>query len=141
MRMTIAACDALDGKSDGVVSRTDLCKLHFDIDDVVGEPYSCDAVESNGSLRSHVAKSAATPAQSDIVMVQAAKLIKTYLNGPHDSDGRRIYLSSQCGSDLTNVSEWVARFLNLQDTALLSDFGNVTYDHLRKWITLGLQTN
>ena len=29
-------------------------------------------------------------------------------------------------------SEWVARFLNLQDTALLSDFGNVTYDHLRK---------
>ena len=68
MSMTIVACDALDGKSDGVVSRTDLCKLHFDIDDVVGEPYSCDAIESNGSLRSHVAKSTATPAQSDIVM-------------------------------------------------------------------------
>ncbi|KAI8651736.1 Carboxylic ester hydrolase [Fusarium keratoplasticum] len=68
MSMTIVACDALDGKSDGVVSRTDLCKLHFDIDDVVGEPYSCDAIESKGSLRSHVAKSTATPAQSDIVM-------------------------------------------------------------------------
>ncbi|KAH8552280.1 tannase and feruloyl esterase family protein [Umbelopsis sp. PMI_123] len=27
---TIAACDALDGKVDGVVSRTDLCKLHYD---------------------------------------------------------------------------------------------------------------
>ncbi|KAH7252958.1 hypothetical protein NW759_011262 [Fusarium solani] len=32
-----------------------------------------------------------------------------------------------------------ARFLNVQDTALLSDFDNITYDDLRDWITLGLQ--
>lgn len=159
MNLTIEACDALDGKTDGVVSRTDLCKLHFDIDDVVGELYSCDAVEANGGLRNHVVKSDATPAQSGKVTAQAAKLVKTYLDGPHDSNGDRIYLTSQFGSDLTNAypqfnkdtkswelalvslgSEWVARFLNLQDTAVLSNFDNVTYDDLRDWITLGLQT-
>ncbi|KAJ4329036.1 hypothetical protein N0V84_000386 [Fusarium piperis] len=158
MNLTIRACDALDGKTDGVVSRTDLCKLHFSIDDVVGEPYSCDAVEANGGLRNHLVKSTATPAQTGKVTAEAAKLVKTYLDGPHDSDGRRIYLTSQFGSDLTNAypqynkdtkswelalvslgSEWVARFLNLQDTSLLSDFDNVTYDTLRDWITLGLQ--
>jgi tannase len=46
--LTIAACDSLDGKVDGVVSRTDLCKLHFNINSSIGQPYSC-AATSGGS--------------------------------------------------------------------------------------------
>lgn len=103
INLTTEASNDLDGKSDGVVSRTDLCKLRFNIGDVVGEPSSCDATESNSGLRNHVVKSAATPAQSGKVTAQAAKLVKTYLDGLHDSDGRRIYLTSQFGSDLTNA--------------------------------------
>ncbi len=41
---TIAACDPLDGKTDGVVSRTDLCKLNFNINvrtRLIPLPYRC----------------------------------------------------------------------------------------------------
>lgn len=38
---TIAFCDPLDGKTDGVVSRTDLCKLKFNINSTIGLPYYC----------------------------------------------------------------------------------------------------
>ncbi|KIX02723.1 uncharacterized protein Z518_08665 [Rhinocladiella mackenziei CBS 650.93] len=42
---TITACDPLDGKSDGVVARTDLCQLHFNINTTIGMAYYCPANE------------------------------------------------------------------------------------------------
>lgn len=36
---TIAFCDALDGKTDGVISRSDLCKLNFDVNSTIGLSY------------------------------------------------------------------------------------------------------
>jgi tannase len=44
---TIAACDPLDGRTDGVVSRTDLCKLNFNLTSIVGESYYCAASTSS----------------------------------------------------------------------------------------------
>ena len=43
VNMTIAACDPLDGRTDGVVSRTDLCKLNFNVNSTIGAAYSCAA--------------------------------------------------------------------------------------------------
>lgn len=41
VNLTTEACDPLDGRVDGVVSRTDLCKLHFNLNSTIGESYSC----------------------------------------------------------------------------------------------------
>lgn len=46
---TISACDHLDGRKDGVVSRTDLCKLHFNLTSIIGETYNCSASSSSTS--------------------------------------------------------------------------------------------
>lgn len=46
----IAACDPVDGRTDGVIPRTDLCNLHFNLSSIIGEPYYC-AVELSTSLR------------------------------------------------------------------------------------------
>ena len=34
---TIAACDSLDGRIDGVISRTDLCMLKFNLSSIIGD--------------------------------------------------------------------------------------------------------
>jgi tannase len=46
---TIAVCDPLDGKTDGVVARTDLCKLHFNVNTTIGKPYYCAATSATAS--------------------------------------------------------------------------------------------
>jgi tannase len=46
----IAACDHLDGKADGVVSRSDLCSLNFDVSSTIGKPYYCAASPSSGGF-------------------------------------------------------------------------------------------
>lgn len=45
---TIAACDLLDGKQDGVVSRTDLCKLQYNATVSIGNTYACAAGGGGG---------------------------------------------------------------------------------------------
>src|SRR5699024_587357 len=45
---TISACDPLDGKKDGVVARTDLCKLNFNVNSTIGLSYHCDASSGGG---------------------------------------------------------------------------------------------
>lgn len=37
---TTAFCDALEGRVDGVVSRSDLCKLNFNLNSTIGKSYS-----------------------------------------------------------------------------------------------------
>jgi tannase len=46
VNVTIAACDPLDGRADGIVSRTDLCKLSFNLSSIIGESYYCPAENS-----------------------------------------------------------------------------------------------
>ncbi|PYH30595.1 tannase and feruloyl esterase, partial [Aspergillus neoniger CBS 115656] len=46
MYETIDACDALDGRTDGVVSRTDRCKLNFNLSSLIGIPYSCNVTSA-----------------------------------------------------------------------------------------------
>ena len=40
---TINAYDALDGKTDGVVTRSDLCALNFNVSSMLSKSYSCTA--------------------------------------------------------------------------------------------------
>ncbi|KAJ3001788.1 hypothetical protein HKX48_002669, partial [Thoreauomyces humboldtii] len=47
VNQTLVACDPLDGKTDGVIARSDLCKLNFDMSTIVGTPYNCAAVTAS----------------------------------------------------------------------------------------------
>jgi tannase len=60
---TIAFCDPLDGKTDGVVARTDLCKLNFNINSTIGMPYYCAATQpSSGPMGRRQMQAALIPA-------------------------------------------------------------------------------
>ncbi|KAF2025490.1 tannase-domain-containing protein [Setomelanomma holmii] len=132
---TIAACDPLDGRTNGVISRTTFCKLKFNLSSLIGEPYYC-AAETSSSLGFGFSKRQMGDAQA-------------VYDGLHSSDGKRAYLSWQIGSDLgdadttynNNTCAWelnipstggvyVTRFVQLPDIDKLSDLNNVTYDTL-----------
>ncbi|KAL2810738.1 tannase and feruloyl esterase [Aspergillus granulosus] len=149
--LTISACDALDGQMDGVVSRTDLCKLHFDLNSTIGEHYSCPASAATSW-------STATPAQSGTVSKKAVAVASKILDGLHTLDGRRAYIwyqptatfddanpqyNSKTGQwELAVTSlggEWVTRFLQYRDLANLADLDGVTYDNLTQWMQEGWQ--
>ncbi|KAI1767196.1 feruloyl esterase-like protein B precursor [Hypoxylon sp. FL1150] len=148
VNLTIAACDGLDGKADGVISRSDLCKLNFDYKSTIGEPYYCAA--SNGGRP--------TPEQNGTVTAEGVAVASAFTNGLIDSEGKQIYLNPQPGSsfaDATNSysaetaswkpslsglgGQWVARFLNLQEKDSLDSLEGVTADTLRDWMALGEQ--
>lgn len=114
---TIAACDPLDGRTDGVISRTDLCKLNFNLTSIIGQKYYC-AAETSSSLgfgfskRSshHKRQSAAgsttssTPVQSGKVTAQDVAIAQAIYDGLHASNGDRAYLSWQIGSELSDAT-------------------------------------
>ncbi|PYH73629.1 putative tannase [Aspergillus vadensis CBS 113365] len=141
---TIAACDAMDGKVDWVVARTDLCLLDFDISTIEGKPYSCAA-------------SRGTPAQNGTVSAKGIEVAKTIINGLHDSQGRRVYFSyqptaafddaetqynsttGQWGLDIDQLGgEYIALLVDKNGTTLDSLDG-ITYDTLKDWMISGLQ--
>ncbi|CAN8096113.1 unnamed protein product [Discula destructiva] len=147
MNATIAACDGLDGKIDGVVSRTDLCRENYDISSTLGLPYSCAAASGRG---------ASTPAQNGTVSAQAIAVGQKILDGLHDDDGKRVYFSytpSSSWDDATTTynaatGEWelditslggsfVQVLLDLQEGGNLASLDNVTYTTLRDWIYKG----
>tara|TARA_R110002003_G_scaffold32_9_gene1989 strand:- start:22957 stop:23460 length:504 start_codon:yes stop_codon:yes gene_type:complete len=66
---TISFCDPLDGKTDGVVSRTDLCKLKFNINSTIGLPYSCAASNTSSPMPGSIP--VYTPAVNGTVTPQA----------------------------------------------------------------------
>ena len=160
LNITIAACDGLDGREDGIVSRSDLCKLHFDLDSTVGEPYSCAASGSDGpggTLQARQFSQQSTPAQEGCITAEGVAVAQTFLDGLHDSEGRRVYLNYQPGSSFSDATtsydeetdtwglsisslggEWVARFLQLQDASTLSTLDNITYDTLKEWMVHGM---
>ena len=104
---TIAFCDPLDGKADGVVARSDLCKLKFNVSSTIGKPYSCAA--SSGMMgglmgppgggppksKRQFPNFSPSPAQNGTVTAQGAAVAAEINNGLRDSKGHRVYLSYQ----------------------------------------------
>jgi tannase len=144
---TIAACDPLDGRTDGVISRSDLCMLNFDMTSIVGESYSC-AAASDGS----------SPAEEGSVSAKGIAVAQAIYDGLHNLAGDRAYVSYQVGSDFTDAAtlynsdddswgleiarkggEYVAKFVELLNIDNLSNLDNVTYDTLVDWMTIGFE--
>jgi tannase len=160
VNVTIAACDPLDGRTDGVIARSDLCMLQFDLNSTIGTTYYCAESTSGGfGGFGGLAKrqtSTTIPAQNGTITAEGVAVANTIINGLHDSQGRRVYISYQPGTsfedgattydattdswtlDISSLGgEWVARFLELQDASTLSSLANVTYDTLKDWMILG----
>ncbi|KAK3377273.1 Tannase/feruloyl esterase [Lasiosphaeria ovina] len=163
VNLTIAACDGLDGRLDGVVARSDLCKLRFNISSTIGAPYSCAATGPGGGFGPpgplkprQFPFPAPSPAQNGTVTAQAVAVAQTILDGLHDSQGRLAYLAPQPAAGFSDArttfdaatskwrpsisglgGEWVARYLQLRDTSVLDSLDGVTYDTLKAWMVQG----
>ncbi|KFZ11505.1 hypothetical protein V501_04735 [Pseudogymnoascus sp. VKM F-4519 (FW-2642)] len=143
---TIAACDPMDGKTDGVVARTDLCKLHFDLNSIIGKPYSCAAAPASRF-------SPATPAQNGTVTAKGVAVAKGITDGVKDTQGRQVYLSYQPSATFADAqtqynsetnswelsisnfaAEFVLRFVDMVDSSTFANIDGVTGDTLRDWI-------
>ncbi|KAK5123967.1 hypothetical protein LTR85_002164 [Meristemomyces frigidus] len=152
VNLTIAACDPMDGKTDGVVARTDLCKLRFNINSTIGKPYYCAA-----EAATPFPPAPATPAQNGTISAKGVEVAATILAGLKDSEGRQVYFSYQPAATFADAqtqnnsltgdwglyqselgAEWVERYLMLQNASLLPTLDGVTYDTLRDWIVQGL---
>ncbi|KAJ5646914.1 Tannase [Penicillium lividum] len=159
---TIAACDPLDGRTDGVIARSDLCKLNFNISSIIGEKYYCAAETSTSlgfgfSKRAEGSTTATTPVQNGTVNAQDVAVAQGILNGLHNSKGERAYLSYQIGADFTDAEtqwnnntktweldiastggEFVAKFVQLLNIDNLSSFEGVTYDTIVEWMNTAM---
>ncbi|KAJ5317914.1 hypothetical protein PENANT_c004G10972 [Penicillium antarcticum] len=159
---TIAACDPLDGRTDGVISRTDLCKLNFNLSSIIGEKYHCAAETSTSlgfgfSKRAEGSTTSYQPAQNGKVTAMGVKVAQAIYDGLHNSKGERAYLSWQIGSELSDAEttwnnntkkwemnipstggEYVTKFVQLLNIDNLSDLNNVTYDTLVDWMNTGM---
>ncbi|PQE27725.1 Tannase feruloyl esterase protein [Rutstroemia sp. NJR-2017a BVV2] len=156
---TIAACDPLDGKTDGVISRSDLCQLQFNMSSLVGTPYACAATTGRGGFgKRQMPGGSSEPAQNGTISEDGVRVAQTIVDGLHDSEGRRAYISYQIGAAFDDAStqynadtgkwelelnsfggEWVARFLQLLEVDSLSTLDNVTYDTLKGWMIQGME--
>jgi tannase len=153
---TIAFCDPLDGVTDGVVSRTDLCLLQLDMASFVGKPYSCAASTGGGGM-GPPGSGSPTPAQNGSITAEGAKLATTIINGLHTTDDKRGYISYQPSSGFSDAQtkysnatgkfelsinsmggEWVTKFLQEVELDNLPSLENVTYDMLVDWMTQGM---
>ncbi|GAA92047.1 hypothetical protein RIB2604_03900230 [Aspergillus luchuensis] len=70
MYETIDACDALDGHTDSVVSRTDLCKLNFNLSSLIGIPYSCNVTSALTGYE---------PSQNGMITAEGVAAVETIL--------------------------------------------------------------
>ncbi len=102
----VEMCDGLDGMKDGVVSRTDLCRLHYNVSNSVGKSYSCEAsapprwplvAYSNTPAKKHHVKRQVggppVPAATGTVTSEAAKVASEFWRGMFDKSGRQVYIS------------------------------------------------
>ncbi len=162
----IDACDSLDGRTDGVVARTDLCMFNFDLTSIIGIFYSC-AAENNTSLGfgfSSKNKQAQTsgstrsykPAQNGTISADAVALAQRLYSGLFNTAGERVYLPWQAASAFEDATtsydstsgEWelgipstggkyITSYVQLIQADNLSDLNNVTYDTLQEWMQTG----
>ena len=160
---TIKACDPLDGRTDGVISRTDLCKLNFNMTSVIGEKYYCAAETATslgfGFSKRQAASSSSSyqPAQSGTVSAQGVAVAQTIIDGLHNTKGEQAYLSWQIGAEFSdaetewnnNTQKWeldipstggefVTKFIKLVDLDNLSNLDGVTYDTLVDWMNTAM---
>ncbi|KAF1996023.1 tannase and feruloyl esterase [Amniculicola lignicola CBS 123094] len=156
---TIAFCDPLDGKTDGVVARSDLCQLQVNLDSMVGKPYSCAATTGSSGppgRKRQFPMAGPTPAQNGTVSAEAIAVCKKIAEGLHDSKGRRAYISYQPGATFGDAGttfntvtgkfelsinsmggEYIAKFLQLLNIDNLPNLNNVTYDTLVDYMQQG----
>ncbi|KAK9778539.1 putative Tannase/feruloyl esterase [Seiridium cardinale] len=144
---TIAACDPLDGRTDGVISRSDLCMLNFNLTSIVGESFSCAAATDGSS-----------PAEAGSVSAEGVAVAQGIYDGLHNLAGDRAYVSYQIGSAFSDGTtrydsdtdswsleiarkggEYVAKFVELLNIDNLPNLDNVTYDTLVDWMTTGFE--
>ncbi|KAJ5702272.1 hypothetical protein N7488_009820 [Penicillium malachiteum] len=159
---TIAACDPLDGRTDGVISRTDLCQLNFNLSSIIGESYYCAAETSTSlgfgfSKRAEGSTTSYQPAQNGTVTSNDVAVAQAIYDGLHNTQGERAYLSWQIGSELSdaeteynnNTKEWelditsmggeyIAKFVELLDLDNLSSLDGVTYDTVVEWMNIAM---
>ncbi|GLA51228.1 hypothetical protein AnigIFM63604_007580 [Aspergillus niger] len=159
---TIAACDPLDGRTDGVISRTDLCQLDFNLTSIIGEPYHCAAEVStslgfNFNKRNDGTSTSYTPAQNGNVTAEGVAVAQTIYNGLFNTAGERAYLSYRIGSEFSDGEtaydnstgtwgvdipstggEFVTRFVELVELSNLETLNNVTYDTLVDWMNTAM---
>ncbi|KAH8585913.1 Tannase/feruloyl esterase [Bisporella sp. PMI_857] len=160
---TITACDPLDGRTDSVISRTDLCKLNFNLTSIIGESYYCAATTSSSlgfgfSKRQALgSQQSTTPEQNGTITAQDVAVAQAIYDGLHSSQGQRAYLSWQLGSDLSDgdptynneTDAWelnipstggmyVAKYIELLDLDNLDSLDSVTYDTLVDWMNTGM---
>ncbi|OAR02227.1 hypothetical protein LLEC1_03819 [Akanthomyces lecanii] len=139
VNLAIAACESLDGQTDGVLARSDLCKLNLNVSSTVGKASSCAATTPRAM--GGISIGAANPAQNGIITAKGAAVAATILDGRHDSDGKFVYLSyrpgaafsdaattydSATGSWMFLVASRFACFLELQNTSSLTTLANYT---------------
>jgi tannase len=149
---TIQACDALDGRADGVVSRNDLCQFNVNINATLGLPYACAATPD----QTFPFPRPGTPAQNGSVTAEGIAVAQEILDGLHDSQGNRVYFSytpsanfGDAGTtydattdtwelDITGLGgSFVEVLLDLKNGSNIPTLDNVTYDTLRDWIFEG----
>ena len=165
---TIAACDGLDGRVDGVVARSDLCLLEYNTTASIGNSYSCAASsgggmfmkrqDSGGATDGASGGSGSTPAQNGTVTAEGVAAWNALINGPYDSKNRHLYIGYQPGAEASSDAsgsynstsgtyyasgsglgaQWVNMFLDQIDSSDLSLDG-VTADTLRGWMLEGMQ--
>lgn len=94
---TITACDPLDGRTDGVVSRSDLCMLNFNMSSIIGQSYYC-AASTSSSLGFGFGKrqlttgstTTTTPAQNGTVTAEGIAVAQAIVDGLHTAEGERV---------------------------------------------------
>lgn len=159
---TIEACDSLDGRTDGVVSRTDLCRLNFNLSSIVGESYYC-AAETSSSLgfgfskrQAGASTSSYQPAQSGNVSAEAVALAERLYGGLQNSAGEQVFYGWQTASSFddaaptwdndtqawavtapTTGGTFITKFVEMVDIENLASLDNVTYDTLYDWMWTG----
>ncbi|KAI1619992.1 Tannase/feruloyl esterase [Exophiala viscosa] len=155
---TISACDPLDGRTDGVVSRTDLCKLNFNLSSIIGTAYYCEGTSASSGAGGRGPSGSTTtstyaPTQNGTISAQDIEVAQAIYDGLHNSAGQQAYLSWQIASSFedavtvwSNTSEswtydipstggeYVTRFVQLLNTTNLDNLDGVTYDTLVGWM-------
>ncbi|KAK3985656.1 Tannase/feruloyl esterase [Cladorrhinum sp. PSN332] len=139
----VAACDPLDGKTDGVVARSDLCKVHYNATASIGNPYNCSAVDRS------FFQGGPLPAVSGTVSAEAAAVANQIWKGLFDSKNRRITVNNFPSVPLPNAetaynpftntyvpfpNAGVVNLLMREEYTLELPLDDVTYDTLRDWV-------
>ncbi|OAK94382.1 tannase and feruloyl esterase [Phaeosphaeriaceae sp. SRC1lsM3a] len=141
LNATIEFCDPLDGKTDGVVARTDLCKIHFSVNSTVGLPFSCAASNAQSlgfdfgsKVRRQVPGGgqgmsgggnggSSTPAINGTISAQAAAIASKILDGLHTTDGMFAYFSYQASAAFDDAKTTYNNATNAYELSIASTGG------------------